>query len=39
MSASFDKSRHRMLIEWSLAKDGAVTGLVVRPVVADSNRQ
>jgi hypothetical protein len=38
-SASFDKSRHRMLIEWSLAKDGAVTGLVVRPVVADSNRQ
>jgi hypothetical protein len=37
-SASFDKSRHRMLIEWSLAKDGAVTGLVVRPVVADSAR-
>jgi hypothetical protein len=35
-SASFDKSRHRMLIEWSLAQDGAVTGLVVRPVVADS---
>ena len=31
-SASFDKSRHRMLIEWSLARDGAVTGLVVRPV-------
>ena len=30
-SASFDKSRRRMLIEWSLAKDGAVTGLVVRP--------
>jgi hypothetical protein len=35
-SASFDKSRHRMLIEWSLAKDGAVTGLVVRPEVGDS---
>ena len=35
-SASFDRSRHRMLIEWSLAKDGAVTGLVVRPVVSDS---
>ena len=29
--ASFDKSRQRMVIEWSLAKDGAVTGLVVRP--------
>jgi hypothetical protein len=36
-SASFDKSRHRMLIEWSLANDGAVTGLVVRPIVADSS--
>jgi hypothetical protein len=35
-SASFDKSRHRMLIEWSLAQDGAVTGLVVRPAVPDS---
>ncbi len=30
-NASFDKSRQPMLIEWSLAKDGAVTGLVVRP--------
>ena len=37
-SASFNKSNHRMLIEWSLAKDGAVTGLVVRPAV-DSSRQ
>ncbi len=35
-SASFDNSRQRMLIEWSLAEDGAVTGLVVRPEVADS---
>ncbi len=37
-SASFDRSRQRMLIEWSLAKDGAVTGLVVRPVVSASER-
>jgi hypothetical protein len=37
--ASFDKSQNRMLIEWSLAKDGVVTGLVVRPAVADSTRQ
>jgi hypothetical protein len=37
-SASFNKSTHRMLIEWSLAKDGAVTGLVVRPAV-DSSHQ
>ncbi len=35
-SASFDRSQHRMLIEWSLARDGAVTGLVVRPLVVDS---
>jgi len=37
--ASFNKSTHRMLIEWSLAKDGAVTGFVMRPVVGDSVRQ
>src|SRR5919198_1169178 len=30
-AASFDKSRHRMLIEWTLAKNGDVTGLVLRP--------
>jgi hypothetical protein len=30
-NASFDKARQPMLIEWSLAQDGAVTGLVVRP--------
>ena len=34
--ASFDTSKRQMLIEWSLAKDGEVTGLVVRPVPADS---
>jgi hypothetical protein len=38
-SASFNKSNHRMLIEWSLAKDGAVTGFVVRPAVVDSVNQ
>ena len=31
-TAAFDTSRRPMLIEWSLARDGAVTGLVVRPV-------
>ena len=31
-TASFDASRRPMLIEWSLSRDGAVTGLVVRPV-------
>ena len=37
--ASFDKSRQRMLIEWSLAKDGAVTGLVVRPSPETERKQ
>ena len=36
-TASFDTSRRPMLIEWSLAKDGAVTGFVLRPV-PDENR-
>lgn len=31
-TASFDTSRRPMLIEWSLAKDGAVTGFVLRPM-------
>ena len=35
-TASFDTSRRPMLIEWSLAADGAVTGLVVRPVPDES---
>ena len=35
-TASFDTSRRPMLIEWSLAEDGAVTGLVVRPVPDES---
>jgi hypothetical protein len=30
-TASFDSSRRPVLIEWGLAKDGAVTGLLVRP--------
>lgn len=34
--ASFDTAKRQMLIEWSLAKDGEVTGLVVRPVPGDS---
>jgi hypothetical protein len=35
-AASFKKSQHPMLIEWSLARDGDVTGLVVRPAPTDS---
>ncbi len=35
-AASFNKAQHPMLIEWSLARDGEVTGLVVRPAPTDS---
>lgn len=31
-TAAFDTSQRPVLIEWSLASDGEVTGLVVRPV-------
>ena len=37
-AASFDKAQHPMLIEWSLARDGEVTGLVVRPAPAEDHR-
>lgn len=30
-AASFNNAEQPMLIEWSLARDGAVTGFVVRP--------
>lgn len=36
-TASFDHARHPMLLEWSLAPDGQVTGLVLRPA-PDSGR-
>jgi len=38
-AASFNKAQHPMLIEWSLARDGEVTGLVVRPAPTDSAKQ
>jgi hypothetical protein len=38
-AASFNKTRHPMLIEWSLDRDGEVTGLVVRPAPTDSAKQ
>jgi len=30
-TSAFDRSRHRMLLEWTMAEDGEVTGLVLRP--------
>ncbi|HEX2219759.1 MAG TPA: hypothetical protein VHG35_13225, partial [Gemmatimonadales bacterium] len=34
-TSSFDRSRHRMLLEWTMAEDGEVTGLVLRPALGD----
>jgi hypothetical protein len=32
-TSRFDRSRHKMLLEWTLAEDGAVTGMVLRPAI------
>ena len=32
-TSTFDRSRHKMLLEWTLAEDGLVTGLVLRPAL------
>jgi hypothetical protein len=32
-TSTFDRSRHKMLLEWTMAEDGAVTGLVLRPAL------
>ena len=37
-TSTFDRSRHKMLLEWTMAEDGAVTGLVLRPAI-DSESQ
>ena len=32
-TSAFDRSRHKMLLEWTMAEDGEVTGLVLRPAL------
>jgi hypothetical protein len=32
-TSTFDGSSHKMLLEWTMAEDGAVTGLVLRPAL------
>jgi hypothetical protein len=32
-TSAFDRSRHRMLLEWTMAEDGEVTGMVLRPAL------
>jgi hypothetical protein len=33
-TSTFDRSRHKMLLEWTMTEGGAVTGLVLRPAIA-----
>ena len=32
-TATFDRSHHRMLLEWTMEEDGEVTGMVLRPAL------
>ena len=32
-TSGFDRSAHRMLLEWTMKEDGEVTGLVLRPAL------
>jgi hypothetical protein len=36
-TSTFDRSSHKMLLEWTMAEDGAVTGLVLRPALDGEN--
>lgn len=35
-TSTFDRSSHKMLLEWTMAEDGAVTGMVLRPAVDEA---
>jgi hypothetical protein len=35
-TSTFDRSQHKMLLEWTMGEDGAVTGLVLRPALDDT---
>jgi hypothetical protein len=37
-TSTFDRSKHKMLLEWTMAEDGAVTGLVLRPALGGETR-
>jgi hypothetical protein len=32
-TSAFDRSRHKMLLEWTMAEDGEVTGMLLRPAL------
>jgi hypothetical protein len=37
-TSAFDRSEHKMLLEWTMAEDGEVTGLVLRPALDGESR-
>jgi len=37
-TSTFDRSNHKMLLEWTMGEDGAVTGLVLRPALDGETR-
>ncbi len=37
-TSTFDRSNHKMLLEWTMGEDGAVTGLVLRPALDGESR-
>jgi len=37
-TSTFDRSHHKMLLEWTMGEDGAVTGLVLRPALDGETR-
>lgn len=38
-TSTFDRSNHKMLLEWTMAEDGVVTGLVLRPALDEPDSQ
>ncbi len=38
-TSAFDRSRHRMLLEWTVAEGGVVTGMLLRPALEGETAQ
>ena len=38
-TSTFDRSKHRMLLEWTVAEGGVVTGMLLRPALEGETTQ
>ena len=38
-TSTFDRSKHRMLLEWTVAEGGVVTGMLLRPALEGETAQ